>query len=59
MKPELSIFGQPDAATDEEALCEGEADAEAGRVVSHEVVGNWLLTWGTPDESPMPESWLK
>ena len=57
MKPEPSIFDQADA--DEAALREGEADADAGRVVSHEEVGKWLLTWGTANETPMPESWLR
>ena len=33
---------------------EGEADADAGRVVSHEEVCRWLLTWGTPDYEPPP-----
>jgi len=59
MKPEPSIFDQPDAAADEQAMREGEADADAGRVVSHEDVGKWLLKRGTPDEEPMPETWLK
>jgi predicted transcriptional regulator len=27
--------------------------------VPHAQVGKWLLTWGTPDETPMPEAWLK
>ncbi|MBI5939776.1 MAG: antitoxin [Caulobacterales bacterium] len=47
--------------TDEEvvALLEAEADADAGRVVPHSEVAKWLATWGTPDEKPMPASWLK
>lgn len=47
--------------TDEEeaALLEAEADADAGRIVPHSEVAKWLATWGTPDEKPMPESWLK
>lgn len=47
--------------TDEEeaALREAEADADAGRVVPHSEVAKWLATWGSPDEQPMPESWLK
>jgi predicted transcriptional regulator len=35
------------------------ADIEAGRVVPHEQVAEWLKTWGTPDEKPMPSEWLK
>ena len=47
--------------TDEEeaALLEAEADADAGRVVPHSEVRKWLLAVGTPDEFPMPESWLR
>jgi predicted transcriptional regulator len=65
VKPEPSIFDQRDAEADERALLEAgadadaDADADAGRVVSHEEVGRWLLKIGTPDEGPMPESWLK
>lgn len=47
--------------TDEEeaALLEAEADADAGRVVPHSEVANWLRTWGTPDEGLPPKSWFK
>lgn len=55
MKPEPSIFDQADSAADEAALREGEADADAGRVVSHERVMAWLKSWGTPDELPPPK----
>ena len=54
-----SIFDQPDDAADEAAMAEGEADADAGRVVPHAEVAAWLETWGTPDEKPPPSSWLK
>ena len=33
---------------------EAEADLAAGRVVSHEAVKAWLLSWGTPSELPPP-----
>jgi predicted transcriptional regulator len=33
---------------------EGLADAEAGRIVSHEEVARWLESWGTEDELPPP-----
>lgn len=49
----------PLSAEEEAALLEAEADADAGRVVPHSEVAKWLATWGTPDEKPMPESWLK
>jgi predicted transcriptional regulator len=56
---EPSLFDEPDLAADELALREGEADADAGRVVPHAEVAEWLATWGTPDEKPIPKSWLK
>ena len=33
----------------------GLADAEAGRVVSHEEVARWLDSWGSEDELPPPK----
>ncbi len=59
---ERSIFddlaeSDPEAEARREA--EANADIAAGRVVPHAQVGKWLLTWGTPDETPMPEAWLK
>jgi predicted transcriptional regulator len=32
----------------------GIADAEAGKVVSHERVSKWLRSWGTPSEGKAP-----
>jgi len=59
MKRDAAVFDLPDTEADERAMREGEADADAGRVVPHDEVGAWLLKWGTPDQVPMPESWLK
>jgi predicted transcriptional regulator len=59
MVPEPSIFDHVDAEAEEAADAEGMADIAAGRVVPHAEVSAWLDTWGTPDEKPAPESWLK
>jgi predicted transcriptional regulator len=59
MNPEPSIFDEIDAEADERALLDGEAAADAGQVVAHAEVAAWLATWGTPDETPAPEQWLK
>ena len=59
MVPEPSIFDEMDIASEEAADAEGLADIAAGRVVPHAEVSAWLETWGTPDEKPMPASWLK
>ena len=57
-KPETSIFEEIDDALDEARLAEAEADIAAGRVMPHEEVSKWLLTWGTPDEGPLPAHWF-
>ncbi len=53
MNPEPSIFELDD---EEEAHLDAEAvaDFEAGRVISHEAMKRWLLSWGTPGELPPP-----
>jgi predicted transcriptional regulator len=58
-KPEPSLFDDPDLEADERAMAEGEADADAGRVVPHEEVAAWLDTWGKPKAKPAPKSWSK
>lgn len=45
--------------TEEEEAALLEADVDVGRVVPHSEVRKWPLAVGTPDEFPMPESWLK
>jgi predicted transcriptional regulator len=59
MKPERSIFDDVDDAAEAAADAEGLADIEAGLVVPHAEVAAWLDTWGTPQEKPIPKSWLK
>jgi predicted transcriptional regulator len=54
MKPEPSLFDEVDQAAEDAADAEGIADFEAGRVISHEAMKRWLLSWGTPDELPPP-----
>jgi predicted transcriptional regulator len=54
--PERPIFDDIDDEADEVALREGEADADAGRVVPHEEVAKWLDTWGTPHFEPAPKA---
>lgn len=54
---EKSIFSYADPDADERSLAEAEADVAAGRLIPHEEVSKWLLTWGTPEETPPPASW--
>lgn len=57
MKPERGLFDDPNAP--ELARRRALADIEAGRVIPHEQVSEWLKTWGSSDEKPMPPEWLK
>lgn len=59
MKPEPSLFDEPDDESETAAVAEGLADIEAGRVVPHEEVKRWLDTWGKPGERPAPTKWFK
>jgi predicted transcriptional regulator len=56
---EESIFDDVDDEADEQAMLEGEADADAGRVIPHEEVAKWLRTWGKPGETPPPPEWFE
>ena len=59
MKPEPSIFDQVNDEAEAAADAEGLADIEAGRVTPHKDVAKWLETWGTAEDGPPPEAWLK
>lgn len=51
---EPGVFDVADVEADEAATDRGLADAHAGRVVSHDAVKRWLVTWGTEDPVPPP-----
>jgi predicted transcriptional regulator len=53
-KPEPSLFDEIDDAAEAAADARAEADIAAGRVISHEAMKRWLLSWGAPDEKPAP-----
>lgn len=60
MNAEREIFDRLDAdGADLRADADADADASAGRVVAHAEIAAWLATWGTPDEVPAPDEWLK
>lgn len=54
MKVQPTIFDEIDHAGEAEAVAAAEASIEAGRVISHDAMKAWLLSWGTPDEQPPP-----
>lgn len=54
MMPERAIFDEIDAEAEDAADAQALADVEAGRVISHEAMKAWLLSWGTPDKLPPP-----
>jgi hypothetical protein len=47
---------QPNDPPDDLAEAMAEADVEAGRVVPHTLVREWLRTLGTPEQLPTPFS---
>ena len=57
MKHEPAIFEEPDPAVEAAAIARARAAAAEGRVYPHEVVGEWLKTWGKPGRLPFKE-WL-
>lgn len=59
MPPEPSLFDEIDEDAEAAADAEALADIEAGRVVPHKEVAEWLDKWGTPDETPAPPSWFR
>jgi predicted transcriptional regulator len=52
---EPSILDDVDEAAEERALQEGERALAEGRVISHEAMRRWLLSWGTDYELPPPQ----
>jgi predicted transcriptional regulator len=50
-----AIFDEIDEVAEAEADARAEADVRAGRVISHEAMKTWLLSWGRVDELPPPE----
>ena len=56
---EPAFFDEIDETAEATADAEGLAQLDAGKGVPHDEVAAWLKTWGTPDETPMPESWRR
>lgn len=52
---QIGVFDVPDAAADEAAMRRAEADFAAGRVISHDAMKRWLLSWGTDNPLPPPK----
>jgi predicted transcriptional regulator len=52
--PAQTIFDEIDPEAEERALQDGERAADAGRLIPHEAIARWLLSWGTQDELPAP-----
>ncbi|MEH3045618.1 antitoxin [Sphingomonas adhaesiva] len=57
MKHEPTIFEERDRDAEAAAIARARADVAAGRVHSHEVVKEWLMTWGKANRLPFKE-WL-
>ena len=59
MKPEPTIFDEPDEKADALRHAEALADIEAGRLIPNDEICAWLETWGLPNEKPAPAKWFK
>jgi predicted transcriptional regulator len=55
MTRELAIFDDVDEADDAAAVAEGLTDIDANRIISHNAMKAWLLSWGMPNELPSPK----
>ena len=55
LSEEPGVFDFADDAADEASMRRGEADFEAGRVVSHGAVKRWLLSLSTGNPLPRPK----
>ena len=58
-KLDPGFFEEIDEAAEAAADAEAIAQLDAGEGVPHEEVAEWLKTWGTPAETPMPAKWRK
>lgn len=52
---EPGIFDVPDDEADEASTQRGLDDFEAGRVISHDAMKRWLMSWGTDNPLPPPK----
>lgn len=52
---EPGIFDEADEAAEAAADARAFADIKAGRVISHEAMKRWLLSWGTDNVLPPPK----
>ena len=52
---EIVTHDDPETAAKRTAIREGIAAADAGRLIPHEEMRRWLLSWGTENELPPPE----
>lgn len=56
-EPDPDTFDIADDEAERRAAAAANADVQAGRVVSHVRVREWLKTVGTPDQKQTPYSW--
>lgn len=59
MSAEFEALSKRELQAEAASIARARADIKAGRVVEHEKVVEWLKTWGTKDERPIPPEWLE
>jgi predicted transcriptional regulator len=55
-QPLAPIFDLPNEEEEERALSEAEGQIADGKFIQHAAMVKWLLSWGSSDELPPPES---
>ncbi len=49
-----ALFDTSDAAAEAKADARADADVQNGRLISHDAVKRWLVSWGSPELLPRP-----
>ncbi|MET0246579.1 MAG: CopG family transcriptional regulator [Sphingomonas sp.] len=55
MTSERSLVDIGDSTAEAAADARADADAETGRVISHDAVKRWIQSWGSATPLPRPE----
>jgi predicted transcriptional regulator len=50
----MLAYDQPEDSEDA-ADAEAMADVEAGRIISHAAMRDWISSWGAAEERPIPQ----
>jgi predicted transcriptional regulator len=54
MSREKTLFDEQDPSAEAAADARADADAKAGRLISHDAVRRWIASWGGAKPLPRP-----